>query len=579
MIKKILLVSACLFATSCISNPIKYYPPKRTQTGPTKKESAIRPVTTTKLPEVTSSHQTSAQPNLSTSTPAANLPVPLAASVEVPISSTLANQQNLLMAVQNPTAHKTKVLELIDSETSVADLDKVIDQTNSVPQAQNFRPFLLLKAAELSEKNHRMDQALNYYRSLATQFPQSAQGLKANAEMALLQASQNVDSRVIGAILPLTGKNANIGQHALNSIRIGLGLNKADSRFRLAVFDSQGSAELAKLGVEKLLRDDRAIALIGGLSSKEALSAGQRANTLGVPFIGLSQKSGLTALGDFVFRNSLTAEMQVDRLVQYAFEKLGARRFAVLYPNDAYGVEFANIYWDHVLARGGQVTAAQVYDSKENDFTSVVQKLVGTYHVDARAEEYRERLKERELDKKEKSEKNKTKSTRTHDVQENLLPPIVDFDVIFIPDTGKTLGQVIAFMKVSDVLQMTYLGTNIWNSPDLGKRAGVHSNSVYFVDALDLNDATIRETPFFKDYFSEYNEEPTLIEMQTFESAKILRDLIVSGSTSRDTLASNLRSLGRATGVTGQLRMSTHRELERPLSILSLDAGQIKKLD
>ena len=328
MIQKFILIWVCFFITSCISNPIKYYPPKQSQNIPAKKEAGTsRPVTTTKLPDVTSSRQdplpTSSTPTSAVIIPPTVVPTPIE-NLPAGEAAAVALQQNLLLAVQNPGAQRSKVLELIESETSVTDLDKVLEKSSSVPQAQVYRPFLLLKAAELAEKNHRLDLALNYYRSLSSQFPQSAQGAKANIEIALLQSAQNVDAKVIGAILPLTGKNANIGQHALNSIRIGLGLNKADSRFRLAIFDSQGSAELARLGVEKLLRDDKAIAIIGGLSSKEALSAGQRANTLGIPFIGLSQKSGLTAIGDFVFRNSLTAEMQVDRLVQYAFEKLGA---------------------------------------------------------------------------------------------------------------------------------------------------------------------------------------------------------------------------------------------------------------
>jgi hypothetical protein len=276
--------------------------------------------------------------------------------------------------------------------------------------------------------------------------------------------------------------------------------------------------------------------------------------------------------------------MQVDRLVQFAFEKLNAKKFAVLYPNDAYGVEFANIYWDHVLARGGQITAAQTYNPQENDFTQVIQKLVGTYYVEARQDEYNERLKELALERKEKLERNKDKkqkpkNTRAHEVQENILPPVVDFDVLFIPDTGKTLGQVMAFMKVSDVTKLTYLGTNIWNSPDLVKRAGMHGNSVYLVDALDMNDSSIRETPFFKEYFATYNEEPSFIEMQVYESAKIARDLIFSGASGRETFASRLRILGRVSGVTGELRMSNNRELERPLHIMSLDGGLIKKVD
>ncbi len=590
MIINVLLLLLCGFLFSCTSSPIKYYPPKKNQSLGTKKDSSNSDSVTNAN---SNAHRTIVPEASARSAPSGSVILPSPAEHQDPAASTTvpqlpvptststvtAQQKSLLQAIKNPLASRNKVLQLIEAESSLEDLQKVLEQATSTSSAQVYKPILLAKAGELAQKSHHGDTALQYYRALVSQYPQSPQASKANAELALLQAAEEVNQKVIGAILPLTGKNANIGQHALNSIRIGLRLNKPDAQFRLAIFDSQGQAELAKAGVEKLIREDKVIAIIGGLSSKEALAAAQKSEVLGVPFIGLSQKAGLTTTGNYVFRNSLTAEMQVDRLVGYAFEKLGAKRFGVLYPNDAYGIEFANIYWDHVLARGGQITAAEMYDSKENDFTTVIQKMLGTYYPEARAEEYKQRLEEVNSDKKEKAEKNKNKVSRAHEVQENLLSPLVNFDVLFIPDTGKSLGQVIAFMKVNDVTQMTYLGTNIWNSPDLGKRASAQSNAIYFVDALDSADSSVRETPFFKDYVAAYTEEPTLIEMQVYESAKILWDLITRGSTTRDLLANNLRMLGRTDGVTGQLRMSSQRELERPLHILSLDAGQIKKIN
>ena len=215
----------------------------------------------------------------------------------------------------------------------------------------------------------------------------------------------------------------------------------------------------------------------------------------------------------------------------------------------------------------------------------MIQKMTGTYYQEARPEEYKERLKEMALEKKDKADKNKNKAkvkpkdTRANEVLESVLAPIVEFDVLFIPDTGKTLSQVMAFLKVNDVPPLIFLGTNIWNSNELGKRVGSTSNQIYFVDAIDLSDSSPKESQFFKDYFAEFNEEPTLIEMQVFEAAKIIRDLLAGGVASRDSLASGLRSLGRTGGVTGELRMSSQRELERPLHILSLEAGIIKKVD
>lgn len=589
MINKILILSS-LFLAACASQPVQFHPSHRTSFQTPKKDATPSPrptpvknVHTVPTPSTTVTPAEVAAENTLNEAPkevVKEIPKePIAKPAPI-----IEESPELLGLVQNPRVPRNKVVEAIARETSLKVLDNVLEKPATDTQIQIYRPLLYFHSAQLAQKERRLDLAMQYYRALTSQFPQHPLSAKANSEITLLQATQEVDSKVVGVILPLTGKNANIGQHALNAVRIGLGLHRPNPNIRLAIFDSQSTAELAVEGVEKLVRDDKVITIIGGLSSKEAIAAAQRADLLGVPFIGLSQKAGLTSVGDYVFRNSLTAEMQVDRLVQFATEKLSAKRFAVLYPNDAYGVEFANIYWDHVLARGGQITAAQTYNPKENDFTSAIQKMVGTFYVEGRQDEYDARMKELAAEKLERAEKDKgkkvkPKNTRTHEVQENILPPVVDFDVLFIPDTGKTLGQVMAFMKVNDVLHTTYLGTNIWNSPDLVKRAGTQNNSVYFVDALDFNDVSIRETSFFKDYVTAYNEEPSLIEMQVFESAKIVRDLIFNGSTSRDSIASHLRILGRVPGVNGELRMSNNRELERPLHILSLDSGLVKKVD
>lgn len=566
-----------LLITACSSNQVQMYSPRKNSTANKSYEKkAVPEPQIVKMPAIISK---STEP-----IPAPHLIKPIDTAVVVtqpvaPLETMPLETKDLYLLVKTAGVSKSKILEAIAAQTELSSINKLLDVSVTDVHVQPYKTVLFFKAAQIAQKKRQPDLALQYYRAVVSQYPQSAQAAQATAEINLILAAEDIDAKVIGAILPLTGKNANIGQHALNSIRMGLGLNKPNARLRLAVFDTQGTVELATAAVEKLVREDKVIALVGGLSSKEAMAIGQKADLLGVPFIGLSQKSGLTGLGEYVFRNSLTAEMQIDRLVEYAFQKLNAKRFAVLYPNDAYGVEFANIYWDHVLARGGKITAAQTYDPKENDFTTAIQKMTGSYYPEARPDEYNERKKELDLEKKEKAEKNKKKNLRVHEFQESLLSPIVDFDVLFIPDTAKALSQVMAFMKVSEVPPVTFLGTNIWNSADLGKRTGKSSSLIYFVDAIDSNDTQPKETQFFKDYLTEFTEEPTLVEMQVFESANILKDLLSSGINSRESLASSLRTLGRTRGITGELRMSSQREIERPLHILSLDSGTIKKID
>ncbi len=385
-----------------------------------------------------------------------------------------------------------------------------------------------------------------------------------------------VDAKKVGAILPLTGKNANVGQRALAALRLGLGLNEASTSLSIALYDSQGDPALAAAGVQKLLQDDNVIAIFGGLGAKEAAAISEKADFFEVPFFTFSQKSGLTDNSEFTFRNAITAEMQVDKLAEFSFDKLSLKRFAILYPNDAYGVEFANKFWDQVLARGGVVTAAQAYDPKSSDLNFYVQKMVGTYYGDDRPDEYKQKIKELKEKKAKKIADGVKKNSRENEAKESILDPVVDFDAIFIPDSGRALGQAMAFLKSNDVQNLTYLGTNLWNTPDLVRRAGPHNQHLFFVDT-DSSGAENTNSEFYKKYFALNQEEPQLLEAQTYEAAKIIREQLNFGTTSRESLASNLRSLGRKTGAYGEIRMNTNKELERDLTILTIDQGAIKK--
>jgi len=399
------------------------------------------------------------------------------------------------------------------------------------------------------------------------------------------RSTENIptDSKKIGLILPLTGKNAALGQRALNAIKLGLNISDGGataSGFTLAVFDNQSLPELAPVAVDKLLREENVVAILGGLTSKESLLISARAEFYQVPFISFSQKSGLTQNTEFTFRNSVTPEMQVERIVKYAIDGLGAKRFAILYPNDSYGVEFANKYWDLVLAAGGQITAAQVYDPKDSDFNIYIQKLVGTYYPEARADEYQQRLNEiaKKQKKKQDSGAQKKKSSRENETKENILTPIVDFDVLFIPDSSKALGQAIAFMKINDVTDITFLGTNLWNSPDLIRRIGSGKESVYFVDSIPTPEE-IGVSNFHAKYSATYQEAPSLVEAQFYESAIILRDLLSNTSLGRDALASQLKILGRRSGAYNEIRMNNSHEIERPLNIFGLANGEILRTE
>jgi branched-chain amino acid transport system substrate-binding protein len=428
--------------------------------------------------------------------------------------------------------------------------------------------------ALLMAEQRQYSRARALFAEVAQLSPGTELAERATGFVAQIDARSRVDERTIGVVLPLSGKQAAIGYKALKGIQLGLGIyGRTPSNFKLAIVDSEGNPDTARRAVERLVQEDNAIAIIGGLLSRTATAEATKAQELGIPAIMLSQKAGVTQAGDFVFRNSLTSQMQVEHLVNVAMNQLGYRNFAILYPNDAYGVEFANLFWDEVKARGGDIRGAQIYDPKETDFRSHMQRLSGLYYLEDRADEYRLRLKAF-------NEKNPKRSARQGGPSvEDLLPPIVEFDAVFVPDSARAVGQIAPMLAYNNITNVRLLGTNIWNSPGLISRGQKFVENSIFVDSFLATDPVFMTSDFFTNFKATFDEEPSLTEIQAYDSALILRQLIGSGERTRLGLQTRMSNLQNFTGALGPLSANGDREFRRPLTLLTIKDGKIVELD
>lgn len=543
-----LLLGVCLLV-SCTTVATKKRPPYKPPTAAaTKKPKAIGGMTAGKPPEQIQSE---------------TLALPEAPKTEDALEylKALVTQSVQAPSKQDQETYRLHAIDIVENKLNE-------DQLDDVASSSDFgylRAHAMYRLGEMALDHKDTSAAKKYFSGVVDYMPGSDLAVRSQDILQQLEASKNVQAQTVGVVLPLSGKNAQVGQRALRGLEMGLGLHIPGSGFKLAVMDSEGNPDSARRGVERLVKEDNVIAIVGSLLSKTAPAVAAKSDELGVPTVALSQRSGLTEIGPTVFRNSLTSGMQVRALVRTAMEDMGMKKFAILYPNDPYGVEFTNIFWDEVLARGGQITAVQTYSTKETDFRLVVQRLVGTYFGEARQDEFSVRLKElQHADKK--------RSVRQSNL-ENVLPPITDFDAIFIPDSVKAMGQISAMLSYNDVRNVKLLGTNLWNTKDVARRAGNFANSLLFVDSI--SPTTHGKSRFVNEYKSLYNEEPSLIEIQAYDAGLILRQLIASGASSREELTQRLTELKRFPGSLGAVSMNAEREIERPVAPLTVEKGEV----
>ena len=242
----------------------------------------------------------------------------------------------------------------------------------------------------------------------------------------------------------------------------------------------------------------------------------------------------MTQIGSYVFQNALTSQMQIEFLVDTAMSKRGFRRFAVLYPNDKYGTQYTNLFWDAVLAKGGQIVAAQSYTKDETDFRQQIRRLAGTFYKEDRKAEHEEKLEE--------WKKNNPHARREPD---QLLKPLIFFDALFIPDEVKVIGQIAPMLAYNDIEEVTLLGTNLWNTPLLGKRVGRFLRNPIFVDSFMMSNTLLASSSFYKNYVKTFKQKPHILEMQAFDTGLILKKIIEDGAKTRQQAQKKISSYQR----------------------------------
>jgi branched-chain amino acid transport system substrate-binding protein len=479
----------------------------------------------------------------------------------------LIQMANLEKDPKKQRAYKLRVIEFTESQLSEKQLMTLLNEEEGFIQ-----PYVSFQLATIKFEQKDFRRAREYYQDTVSMLPNSRLAEIAKERIEQIEARRKVSPQTIGAVLPLSGRHSNVAYRSLRGLQLGLGIyGKNRSNFELAVVDSEGNPDIARRAVERLVTEDHIIAIVGSLLSRTSVSVASKAEELGVPTIALSQKSGITQIGEGVFRNSITSSMQVQQLVRVAMNDLGLKKFAILYPNDAYGVEYANLFWDAVLARGGEIRGVQAYDPKASSYSPPIQRLVGTFFLEDREQEYKGLL--RDWYKERKSLRSRQSPP------EDLLPPMIDFEAIFVPDSASAMGQIAPTLAYHDITGVKLLGTNLWNTSKLIRLGKRHVDDAIFVDSILSTDENFRRSQFFKEYVAVFDEEPGLFEAQAYDAGLMIRQAVASGSNSRLGLARDLAQKTSFQGATGLLQMTRQREILRPLVTLTVHKNQITRVD
>jgi len=425
-----------------------------------------------------------------------------------------------------------------------------------------------------------------------------------------IQSIVNVSPNKIGILLPLSGKYKTFGEQFIKNLELFSGFlrvenpDENDLRYvsndglELVFRDTEGDENKAEKAASELIMKENVLAILGPVFLQESVKVAYLSNKYKVPVMILSRKDDITETGEYVFRNCLTNKMQATYLARYAVEKLKLETFGIIYPNNNYGVELTNYFWDEIDRNNKEITGVEYYEVDQTTFTAPARKITGKFYPELRTKKKTEDI---ELPKWAEGLSGARLEALLKKMKANF-PPIVDFDALFIPDYYDKASLVVPAIAYEDVMftnarkkelenaqkvlginkikPVQLLGANGWNSDELIKRMGKYAENAIFIDGFFADSENEATKKYVSEYSLRYQTKPNLIDSQFYDSILITLNILRNKKPqTRDEFKDALKNIQGITGSAGELKTNNIREIVRPLKILSVKDQTIVEID
>ncbi|QTX05779.1 ABC transporter substrate-binding protein [Agromyces archimandritae] len=184
----------------------------------------------------------------------------------------------------------------------------------------------------------------------------------------------------IGAAFSLTGAAAQYGESQKNALELAADeLNATGGvTYELAIEDDETDPKQAIQLFDGFVADGTSIVL-GPTLSNTAKQADPVAQDGGLPVLGISNTAGgITEIGDYIFRDSLTEEAVIPQTVAAATEKYGLKNVVVMYSNDdAFTESGYQAFADALESEGVEVAETITFSKADTDFRALLDKAKG----------------------------------------------------------------------------------------------------------------------------------------------------------------------------------------------------------
>lgn len=189
---------------------------------------------------------------------------------------------------------------------------------------------------------------------------------------------------LVGEFGSFTGGEATFGQSTSEGIKLAFNeQNKAGGikgkQLKLITLDNQGKPEEARASVQRLITQDKVVAVLGEVASSRTLAAAPVAQQYKVPMITPSSTNPkVTEVGDYIFRVCFIDPFQGLVMAKFARNEIKKSRVAILRDvKSDYSTGLADVFINEFKKLGGEIVADESYQAGETDFKAQLTQLKG----------------------------------------------------------------------------------------------------------------------------------------------------------------------------------------------------------
>ncbi len=357
----------------------------------------------------------------------------------------------------------------------------------------------------------------------------------ASTAAASTAASTSGDVIKIGVVGPLTGAVSTYGQSAQKGLQLlqkqvnGKG-GVEGKQINFIFADDENKPASSVTAGQKLMFDDKVVAIIGPMTSTCSNSLGPICQSNSVPMISpYATNPKVTQAGDFIFRTCFIDPFQGTVLAKFSTSNLKAKTAAVLYDNgNDYSKGLATYFISAFKAAGGQVVDTETYNTGDKDFNTQLTKI---------------------------APKNP--------------------DVMILPDYYSTVSVIMKEARAAGI-KATFLGGDGWDSSELYTIGGSAVDGAYYSNHYSPDDTSPKVVQFIKDFKAEYSgDTPDAIAALSYDAGQIVLDAIknAGGKTDPQSLKEAMKAT-KGSYVTGDITFDADRNPTKAAVILKCSGGK-----